>query len=255
MVTKKKYSGGRYSRVVTTTYSPESMKPKAIKAFLDEMLSERGRRDGKGGYVLGRNFSDYIQAWAERAAAFLRSRKLPDAPVLFWTKVSPDNWQAEPPARENIKRYCILEQYILKDRGFDRDSPEGLAARIITTVQYIQHLDGEPQLQQAFMLGEIYALAITYHMLDIQQRKPKPKRKPWLQRLARDLVAKDRESTAAKLWRDLPDNEDETLEQDGLDIYRKSDDLVCFNGSGYESIKERAFRRYIRDAKQEASEK
>lgn len=146
--TTRRIEGRRHSRIEITSGPVKT---------LFKLL---GRKDSKGKLRIGSEFAERVTAMQKVAGAVLRRRALPDVPIVYVTRTSPSRWQSHRPAASDFKSSSTIELYV-RQRGVDRDSPEDLAARILTTIAF---MEANPALATglAFELGRLWTLLRVY---------------------------------------------------------------------------------------------
>ena len=128
-----------------------------LEQFLKK-IAEQKKSDG----LRPHNFSQRLEFFKNLAKRTLKKSGLIDQPH-YYTKSEPDKLRiGHIPINklENIKiSYNALEPYV-RAKGFEADSPEDYAARILDTISLIEKgKDPEKMLDDAFHLGELVTRA------------------------------------------------------------------------------------------------
>lgn len=117
-------------------------------------------RWSKGGKI-GSSFTDRLIAIKHACARILEAQGLPSAPRVSYT-TDPKAWQLVP-TKPPAPPFWVgpLKDYIATVRGFERDSPEDLAARILTAAN---RMESNPQFAPrfAFEIGQMWTLLRVY---------------------------------------------------------------------------------------------
>lgn len=143
-VNNPKVAGRRFSKVRVLTFGPDNQDE------LDKHLTEKRPQ----------SLSEVLEYYVEFARSRLQSSGLPCDPVVTWTD------------KENRKCGGILPSYVISERGYEADSPEGLAAQIIWEAHQLETAEaGEIRDFMLVNLGKLWTLFKTYSITTAGSRK------------------------------------------------------------------------------------
>jgi hypothetical protein len=176
---KQTTDGKRFSKRARTELEP---------CELRQYCEERGRPNGKGGFMLG-GWRHEVAGSVKAATAYLESKGLPTTFKVFRSRSS-EKWQAEPPDPDDFKAMRTLDIHI-QALGFPRDSMEDLAARIITLSARLESASGDHAIEAALRYSEARTLARVYGLESAtnKENSGKPRKRQWAVDLAEKLAA------------------------------------------------------------------
>jgi hypothetical protein len=200
-----------------------------------------------------------FKAKAAEAADFLRERGLPGTPNVLTLKEG-DEW-SDDAIEYDCEVYMAsvragwppgsvetVDHYLIEYKGFDPDSPEALAARVLIWTQAFECRGPltKDAVVAAYRLGELSALERAYSIDRDRAQKPKPRQQAekWRE-FARMLIRQDPGRSPEHYWESLTD---ETREFGSADIYRDGETLVWSEGGKVTPIQYRTFRRHVERA-------
>ena len=105
-----------------------------------------------------------LELWKEKAVSILKEKNLPYSALVYYTPGT-KKWQIEPPLENKpltapgcinaaFMPHSFIDVYILKERKREPYSIEGLAARILTIIEYYKNNLKDP-FMLTFELGEL----------------------------------------------------------------------------------------------------
>lgn len=114
-------------------------------------FNKHGRVQPDGSVALGYDLSEVIEILERNAKAVLKKAGLPDQVIIIhdtgWTNVSS----------------------FVRDKGYEHDSAEGLAADILVSAKDARHLDEKKRMEAVFRLGELRTKAKIYGIEHLTQ--------------------------------------------------------------------------------------
>jgi hypothetical protein len=190
-IINEKISGGRYSKWRTFQKDYESI----VEAFEDLCANSESTRDGMK--RVSREYSN-----------FLKEMGMPYTENVYFDK--DNNWFPEKPIDNNfIDTSCYdLEDYIIKKMGRDRDSPEGLAARVISSAYLSLKNKGDTALEYAYKMGEAHTLFRVYSIYRKMVSSSRNRKSPEIwKKIAEYLINQYPETSKRKLIELVADEE------------------------------------------------
>lgn len=229
----------RFSKIQTTT--PETWDE------VDQLFVENG---GK----LGNTFAEMLAEMVANSRAILRDMDLPDTPMLWWRKGS-DDWKKTPLSFEKCGKFSSIDHYILKTLSRSHDSPEGIAAQIITCAHRVATWEGDSRDKEIFKLGWLCTLYKVYGLESATNTRNSKagRRRTWAESCADNLVKNNPGLKFPALWEKIPEDYGERF--DGFEVVRgekDGKDGLCANSraNGDDFITKETFRtEYISPAK------
>jgi hypothetical protein len=201
-----------------------------------------------------------FKAEAAEAADFLRQRGLPGTPNVLTLKEG-DKW-SDDAIEYDCEVYMtsvragwppgsveMVDHYLVEYKGFDPDSPEALAARVLIWTQAFEWRGplSKDAVVAAYRLGELSALKRVYSIDRDRAEKPKPRQQPdkW-RAFAQSLIREDPGRSAEHYWQALDDDVKRDL--GSALVYRDGEALVWSENGKDSSIRLRTFRRHVNQA-------
>jgi hypothetical protein len=218
---------------------------------LFELLKTLGQSDGQG-VVTGGGWEKTAKAYTSRAADYLRSKCLPFSPMMW--KTSGGEWiqdePAEPKGRRNIHQH-------MKALGFDRDSLEDLAARVISRADTLRACCEKGRLNSAvYEAMELERAALLFRVYRMESEGgakggKKSKRRRWAETIAMWLKQRTDGMTKDEAWKAIPERLEEIEDDEGdVQFYRDGDVLVALvDGIEQRGLSKTTFlKRYFRNS-------
>jgi len=230
---KEEVTGKRFSKVKTRSISSSGSSEE--KRFFVDQSADRDTTEW-------RNFSNLVSRLQSVAKEILQSVNLPSSPMLYWVEGS-TQWQHQKPDSA-LQKSCLLDHYIVNERGFQHDSKEGLSARIITLIEKLGW-DACDSLEVAFSLGEAATLLKVYEVERLQNSRnaKKERRSVWAIALAEEYVKRFPDSTFESLWEEIPKSElCSAARYAGYEVYRDGERLYAVSSDRDESLAKSTFR-------------
>lgn len=209
---KREIIGKRYSRRTRVTAKGD--------AEIAELFQQIAKAAGDKKTISFGRWQERAAQVTKQAADYLESKELPSAPKLFkWGNTV--EWSAKPPAQIDTAdpfEYRSIASHI-KKLGYDDDSAEGIAARIIAKAGLLEtHRQGQSidsAISEAIEFGVLITLWRVYSLESkINKSNASVDRsKKWAGRLATELRSDyDRFDDA---WDSISEDGDQVYREDG----------------------------------------
>lgn len=157
---KRQIDGKRFSKRERITMTPEE-----FHEFAVEHGEASERPDGRMQYTIPGGWSLALESARQAGASYLRLQGLPATSRVYrWADRS--GWHEDKPPTKSFRGMREIDSHITS-LGYDRDSPEDLAARMLTQAERVQacHDSGNvgAALTEAVELGHVMTLARVYN--------------------------------------------------------------------------------------------
>lgn len=231
--------GRRFTRRNTQSIFASSRWCSDKKAWLVESANSKNTIDNFASHnTEGYNTPEgVLECWCEIAASYLKTQGLPCTALVDYEETTDDN-------RVNQYEGASIKAYILDYCGYEPDSIEGLAARILTIADQYKH-----KRLNLFMLGlELGEITTLIHVESVLRfEKPRTPEKHFTA-YADELVKANPKLKPGEYWEIVRQNENNFF----IDVDKESKKeiivLEILNEKSIKRSKRQFIYKYIKDA-------